>query len=313
MTRYNNFVQNEITYTIGDFVIVTNEQSIKRQCTENDTKDSDSKQHDKHWIAQILEIRASDSFHVYARVSWMYWPRELPSGTLQGKVDIEGRQPYHGASELITSNHMDVINVMSITEPTTVRRWIESDDEEIKDTFCYRQAYNCRSSLLSPVDKICKCQTPANPDRMLIGCTSLKCGKWMHYECLFENVLQQAFQRLGTENSHQIEGPSMNKQNSEGLTFSFLPITERRVQSTTEVPAEKTRDGVPVTLTREDSTFNSEKLTPVSMHQRVIHTSVGGSTKTYYPMSAQGPPSRTSPHMTPVIPRVHAGYQKSVR
>jgi hypothetical protein len=278
MTRYKNFVQNGIKYTIGDFVIVANEQSIKRQRTENHTKDNDYKQHDNHWIAQILEIRASDEFHVYARVSWMYWPYELPSGTLQGKMQIEGRQPYHGASELITSNHMDVIDVMSITEPTTVRRWIESEDEEIKDTFCYRQAYNCRTSLLSPVDKICKCQTPANPDRMQIGCTSSKCGKWMHYECLFDDVLQ----RLGTESSHEIEGPSMNEYNSEGLTFSFSPTTERRVQSTSEAPPEKTRDAVPVALAGEGCTFNIKQLTPVSTPPRAIPTLIEGSTKTYY-------------------------------
>ncbi len=57
------------------------------------------------WVARILEIRASDEHHVYARVCWMYWPDELPQGTRAGKKAIRGRQPYHGINELVASNH----------------------------------------------------------------------------------------------------------------------------------------------------------------------------------------------------------------
>jgi hypothetical protein len=60
---------------------------------------------DDDWVARILEIRASDEHHVYARVYWMYWPDELPQGTHDGKKLVQGRQPYHGTSELIASNH----------------------------------------------------------------------------------------------------------------------------------------------------------------------------------------------------------------
>lgn len=60
-----------------------------------------------YWVAQILEVRASDAFHVYARVYWMYWPEELPLGTLDGKRKIAGRQPYHGQHELVASNHSE--------------------------------------------------------------------------------------------------------------------------------------------------------------------------------------------------------------
>lgn len=58
-----------------------------------------------YWVARILEVRASDEHHVYARVYWMYWPEELPLGTLDGKKQISGRQPYHGQHELVASNH----------------------------------------------------------------------------------------------------------------------------------------------------------------------------------------------------------------
>ena len=35
----------------------------------------------------------------------MYWPDELPAGTVDGKKTVQGRQPYHGVNELVASNH----------------------------------------------------------------------------------------------------------------------------------------------------------------------------------------------------------------
>ncbi len=65
------------------------------------------KKSDDDWVARILEIRASDEHHVYARVYWMYWPDELPQGTHDGRKTIQGRQPYHGLNELVASNHSE--------------------------------------------------------------------------------------------------------------------------------------------------------------------------------------------------------------
>lgn len=56
-------------------------------------------------MALILEIRALDQKHVFARVFWMYWPEELPADTMDGRKRIQGWQPYHGRDELIASNH----------------------------------------------------------------------------------------------------------------------------------------------------------------------------------------------------------------
>jgi hypothetical protein len=142
MTRYASFVQEGTKYLTGDFAMVANEQSVKRQCTETET---DTEHSNRDWIARILEIRASDAFHVYARVAWMYWPYELPSG---GKIDNH----HFGPREVVLSNHMDVINVMSITQPATVKQWANAGDEEVDDAFYYRQAFNCRNRVLSAVD-----------------------------------------------------------------------------------------------------------------------------------------------------------------
>lgn len=92
-----------------DFVFVANEESVKRQKTgENGANGAEVRRANNDWVARILEIRASDEQHVYARVYWMYWPDELPAGTHVGRKTIRGgRQPHHGKHELIASNHSE--------------------------------------------------------------------------------------------------------------------------------------------------------------------------------------------------------------
>ncbi|GKU13834.1 unnamed protein product, partial [Fusarium langsethiae] len=104
MTRYNSFVLNSKKYYKEDFMRVANERTIELQKAEGGSK-AISKASNDYWVARILEIRASDERHVYARVYWMYWPYELPAGTIYGKNKVQGCQPYHGANELIASNH----------------------------------------------------------------------------------------------------------------------------------------------------------------------------------------------------------------
>ena len=68
----------------------------------------------------MLEVRAKDNQHVYLRVFWLYWPDELP----------HGRQPYHGANELIMSNAMDIVDAMTVAAPAEVTQWDEEKDEQ---------------------------------------------------------------------------------------------------------------------------------------------------------------------------------------
>ena len=49
---------------------------------------------------------------------------------------------------------------------------------------------------------ICKCKRPANPDNILIGCTNPQCRKWLHYDCLLDDVLTSVYERLGTTKPH---------------------------------------------------------------------------------------------------------------
>ncbi|EGU73915.1 hypothetical protein FOXB_15574, partial [Fusarium oxysporum f. sp. conglutinans Fo5176] len=144
------------------------------------------------WVARLLEIRASDEHHVYARVYWMYWPDELPAKTVDGKKEVQGRQPYHGVNELIASNH----------RLATVHQWIESDIKNIPKGLYWRQAFDCRNLQLSSVELIYECQEPANPDKIVLECTNSKCGKSLHEECITHKILIQVHERLGIDKAN---------------------------------------------------------------------------------------------------------------
>ncbi|KAG6008876.1 hypothetical protein E4U21_003687 [Claviceps maximensis] len=206
MTRYNSFVLNGYKYAHDEFVYIANDTTIELEKTTGKNADGESLlQSTDYWVARILEVRASDELHVYARIYWMYSPDELPPGTVDGNKTIAGRQPYHGQNELIASNHMDVINVVSVAMKATVHQWIESDDDEVQDALYWRQAFNFRTSQVSSVELTCKCKTPANPDKTLVGCTNSKCGNWLHYECLLHEALMHVYEQLGTELPHKSE------------------------------------------------------------------------------------------------------------
>ncbi|KAJ4402810.1 hypothetical protein N0V85_005235 [Neurospora sp. IMI 360204] len=208
MTRYNSFVLNNVKYFAENFIYVANDLSIKKKEPKQGGKGTESEatapiqRRDTEWVARILEIRARDEHHVFARVYWMYWPDELPAKTRDRKRIVEGRQPYHGMGELIASNHMDIINVVSVTEPAIVKHWFEENDEETQDSLYWRQAYDVRSQELSTVELVCGCNTPANPDKLLVGCSSESCKKWLHEECIKDQALRATYERLGTDKPH---------------------------------------------------------------------------------------------------------------
>ncbi|KAL1893786.1 hypothetical protein Sste5346_006289 [Sporothrix stenoceras] len=231
MTRYNSFVLNGVKYYCEGFIYVANESSLERQRSGASTgaaaaaaaagasasgapgsvgaqSISPRKRSEDDWVARILEIRASDEHHVYARVFWMYWPDELPPGTHYGKRQVQARQPYHGSSELIASNHMDVINVVSVTSMAQVNHLNEDKDDDVQSALYWRQALDVRSMELSSIETVCDCNQPANPDKMLVGCGDDNCAKWIHEECLKHYALMRVYERLGTDKPHIAVKPS---------------------------------------------------------------------------------------------------------
>ena len=91
------------------------------------------------WIARVLEVRASSPSAVYLRVYWMYWPTELPSG----------QDYYHGKSELVASNHMEIIDAMTVSGMAEVSHLIEEDEAPVATGLYWRQKFDFRTKKLS--------------------------------------------------------------------------------------------------------------------------------------------------------------------
>ncbi|KAH7303006.1 hypothetical protein B0I35DRAFT_365619, partial [Stachybotrys elegans] len=121
---------------------------------------------------------------------------------------------------------VDVINAISVTQPANVNNWIETDDDEVQDALYWRQAFDCRNLQLSSVELICKCETPANPDKILIGCTSSTCGKWLHYECLLDDLLLRVYEQLGTTKPHITQQPLLKEEKDDEKGTRPLSPTE---------------------------------------------------------------------------------------
>lgn len=138
----------------------------------------------------------------------MYWPDELPEGTRDGNKIISGRQPYHGARELVASNHMDVINVVSVTDKAEVKQMNDDADDEVHEALYWRQALDVRTHELSSLQGVCKCGKPNHPDKVLVGCIAEKCRAWMHSECIIHEGLLDVYSRLGTDKPYQPDEPA---------------------------------------------------------------------------------------------------------
>ncbi|KAK9331882.1 hypothetical protein V1520DRAFT_48219 [Lipomyces starkeyi] len=167
LSKYRNFVVGDERFTVGDYVFVNHASNM------NDIGLSDPSQ---FWIGRVLEIRASDPSHVYVRLFWMYWPNELPGG----------RRYYHGNKELVASNHMDVIDAMTVAAKATVSHWLELDDEDKLADLFWRQRYDSYNNELMPIRKHCKCKRYYNPDTTMIWCSS--CNSWLHEACVIDDI-----------------------------------------------------------------------------------------------------------------------------
>ena len=107
-----------------------------------------------------------------------------------------GTQDYHGASELILSNHPDIIDATTISGRASVSHWDESDDgDEDKglNSLYWRQTLDVsklgskKTPALSTLRKHCICHKEYNPDKTMFRCSS-KCGTWNHIECLSDEL-----------------------------------------------------------------------------------------------------------------------------
>lgn len=115
---------------MNDFVYINNGELAQWEETDDDKK---------FWIARVLEVRASSPSAVYLRVYWMYWPSELHSGP----------EYYHGKSELVASNHMEIIDAMTVAGKAEVTHLMEEEDAPTATGLYWRQKLNFQSGKVS--------------------------------------------------------------------------------------------------------------------------------------------------------------------
>ncbi|KAF4468484.1 epoxide hydrolase 2 [Fusarium albosuccineum] len=115
-----NFRLKDTKFSLGDFVKVTNRSPYRGDRAKRMNGGSKGPRRDR--VAYILEIKAADERNVFARVYWMYWPEDMPKdkpGFSDEKLESE-------PNELIASNHMEIINVMSVSGLETVNHMRDS-------------------------------------------------------------------------------------------------------------------------------------------------------------------------------------------
>ncbi|RMZ66771.1 ebs-bah-phd domain-containing [Pyrenophora seminiperda CCB06] len=172
--RYRKFTINGEEFQVGQIVFV------KKNEEENDTPDAI-----QHWLAKVLEVRAGDASHVYLRVFWAYRPEDLPGG----------RQPHHGTCELIISNHMDIIEAVTVQASASLVYWDDDPDSLAlpADQLFYRQSFDVtkKTKPLSKLNPLCIDKQPCNPDELLVQCPH--CSQWLHAKCLEKKAVQTAF------------------------------------------------------------------------------------------------------------------------
>ena len=186
--RWESFVDYKrmkyigLEFKVGDFVYV-NRRSPPPAQPPLDSTDAQVLDYNKEnmWVGRIQEFKAEKGKNdkVLIRVFWMYWPEELP----------DGRHDYHGAFEVVLSNHADIIEAQSVSGPAEVAHWDESDTMEAPtEGLYYRSTLNFATGRKRPVSsrsqQHCQCHKPYNPDRDMYHCSSSTCATWNHESCL---------------------------------------------------------------------------------------------------------------------------------
>jgi hypothetical protein len=121
----------------GDFILI-----------KHDDSDNLATSSLTDWKAKVLEVRALDAEHVYIRVSWLNRPEDL----------MGGRQIFHGRSELIPTNQMDVMSALSVNGIFSLKHWDEFEDDTQEnffeeDEYFWRQTFDFVSNRLSVSQK----------------------------------------------------------------------------------------------------------------------------------------------------------------
>jgi hypothetical protein len=168
---YECLLYNQLTYSIGDFLLVTDLEDCS--------------------ICKLLRIipqggsNAAPSYWPTIEVQWYYKKKDIN----RVKNGLTSTRKYNSLSEyeVFKSQHKDVIYIESIICKCFVYTLDEYEALETltPNTFFCRAGYDPAKQMLNPFfekwEKACKCQLPLNPDQLYLSCE--KCEKWYHPEC----------------------------------------------------------------------------------------------------------------------------------
>jgi len=93
----------------------------------------------------------------------MYWSEELPAPrrkTADLVSPTSGQRVYHGSHELVASNHMEVLDVLTFAGKADVLHWDEESDT-LNTKLYWRQTMNRETNELSV-------RTPFSPFKALL-------------------------------------------------------------------------------------------------------------------------------------------------
>ena len=169
----------EETLEPGQCLLVKGDNTNDTDVIEGETEDGTL----SAWKAQLHQIRALNTNHVYLLVAWLYRPQhDLPASV---------RASYHAKHELIPSTEVCISDAMSVYGSVPVRHWDEHDDDDVPeaDEYFWRQAYDHIAGTLSEVRRVCVCEQPHNPDHPILQCRH--CEGWMHARCLEQDALRR--------------------------------------------------------------------------------------------------------------------------
>ncbi|KAH8676833.1 hypothetical protein BGZ60DRAFT_267120 [Tricladium varicosporioides] len=231
MRKYTNFVIQKETYKNNHFVFVRSEDTppaIRASGSEN-LKD--------FWVARILQVRAVDSQHVYALVSWMYWADELPQPKIKSPDQVTpsgGKRTYHGSHELIASNYMEVLDVLSFAGKADVVQWFEEDDN-LHSKLYWRQTFCRQSGELSKIREHCICKGHFNPEVPMYICDNPQCNVWLHKPCLVDDILFKTYKKETPNSTNGVSRANSTKGKGKSKPY----------KNKFSADIEEERDGVP--------------------------------------------------------------------
>lgn len=231
LRKYKKFTVGTESIATGQCILVKHDASTEDARMASETQ----------WKAQVLEIRALDSEHVFIRAAWLNRPEDLASGRLL----------HHGKHELIVTNEMDVIDAMCVNGSVEVVALDDEDDESgtVEDQYFWRQTFDITTKKFSELRHICIDKKPANPDEMIIQCSNTACREWLHVKCIAEQALRD-HEKAARQGVHNREASRAKDDSNEeaGATPAVFTLNKNKTKVEVYVKGDPTGpDDVPAT------------------------------------------------------------------